>query len=270
MKKYPKNISKNYKIYGIIPARMAATRLPGKPLKKICNMPMIEHVYKRAALFKNWEKLIIATCDKEIIEFAKYKNIPVTLTSHKHKRCLDRVYEAISQIEKIKKIKNSDIIICVQGDEPMLYPQMINNVLKPFKKNKKVNSTVLAMDIIKKSQFLNPDVVKIIHDINGEVLYTSRAPIPYAKNFSKKIKAKRIYGIFAFQWKFLKSFSKAKESFLEKVESCDSNRICDNGRGQFIAGQKFIDSYAVDTLKDLRKVEKFMRKDKLFKKYINF
>jgi 3-deoxy-manno-octulosonate cytidylyltransferase (CMP-KDO synthetase) len=261
-------MNKSYKIYGIIPARMAATRLPGKPLKKICNIPMIEHVYKRAALFKNWEKLIIATCDKEIVKFAKYKNIPVTLTSSKHKRCLDRVYEATLQIEKKNNIKNSDIIICVQGDEPMLYPQMINNVLKPFKKIKRVHSTVLAMDIINENEFLNPDVVKIVHDINGEVLYTSRAPVPYAKNFSKKIGAKRIYGIFAFKWKFLKLFSKTKESFLEKVESCDSNRICDNGRGQFIATQKFIDSYAVDTMKDLKKVEKLMKKDKLFKKYI--
>ena len=270
MKKYQKSIDKNIKIYGIIPARMAASRFPGKPLKKICNIPMVEHVYRRASFFNNWEKLILATCDKKIIEFAKKKKIPAILTSSKHKRCLDRVCEAITKIEKNEKIKDTDIVICVQGDEPMLYPDMIRNSLKPFSKSKKVNCTVLAMDIVNKDQFLDPNVVKIVHDINDEVLYTSRAPVPYCKNFSKKIKAKRIYGIFAFKWKFLKEFTKTKESFLEKIESCDSNRICDNGRTQFIARQKFINSYAVDTPEDLIRVSKYMKKDKLFGKYKNF
>jgi len=267
MKKYQKSIDKNIKIYGIIPARMAASRFPGKPLKKICNIPMVEHVYRRASFFYNWEKLILATCDKEIVEFSKNKNIPVALTSSKHKRCLDRVCEAILQIEKKEKIKDTDIVICVQGDEPMLHPQMISNSLKPFFKKKKVNCTVLAMDIINEDQYLDPNIVKIVHDINDEVLYTSRAPIPYSKEFSKKIRAKRIYGIFAFRWKFLKQFTSTKESFLENIESCDSNRICDNGRGQFIAGQKFINSFSVDCPADLIKVSKYMKKDNLFKKY---
>jgi 3-deoxy-manno-octulosonate cytidylyltransferase (CMP-KDO synthetase) len=271
MKKFQNYIETKSKIFGIIPARMAASRLPGKPLRKICNITMIEHVYKRASFFKNWHKLILATCDKEIIEFAKKKKIPSVLTSIKHKRCLDRVHEAINRIEEKEKINDTDIVVCVQGDEPMLYPKMISDVLKPFFINKKkVNCTVLAMDIIYKNEFLNPNVVKIVHDIDDEVLYTSRAPIPYCKKFSKKIKAKRIYGIFAFKWKFLKEFSKTKESFLEKVESCDSNRICENGRGQFIARQKFMHSYAVDTPEDLIKASKYMKKDKLFKKYNNF
>jgi 3-deoxy-manno-octulosonate cytidylyltransferase (CMP-KDO synthetase) len=258
------------KVFGVIPVRIAASRFPGKPLKKICNIPMVEHVYRRASFFKSWKKLILATCDKEIMEFAKKKNIPAVFTSNKHKRCLDRVCEAILKLEKNEKIKDTDMIICVQGDEPLLYPNMITNTLKPFSKNKKVNCTVLAMDIVNKNEFLDPNVVKIVHDINDEVLYTSRSPIPYCKNFSKKIKAKRIYGIFAFKWKFLKKFTKTKESFLEKVESCDSNRICDNGRTQFIARQKFMHSYAVDTPDDLIKVSKYMKKDKLFKKYNNF
>ena len=269
MKKYQKNIDKKNKVYGIIPARMAASRFPGKPLKKICNISMIEHVYKRASIFKGWKKLILATCDQEIIEHAKKKKIPVTLTSNKHKRCLDRVCEAIFQIEKKEKIKNKDIVVCVQGDEPMLHPQMIKNLLKPFSQNKKkkVNCTVLAMDIVNKDQYVDPNIVKIIHDINDQVLYTSRAPIPYCKKFSKKIRAKRIYGLFAFKWKFLKEFSNTKESFLEKIESCDSNRICDNERGQFIARQKFTNSFSVDCPADLKKVTRYMKKDNLFKIY---
>ena len=253
------------KIFGFIPARMAATRFPNKPLKKIMGIPMIEHVYERSKLFKNWENLFLTTCDKEIKKFCSTKNIPVIMTSKKHKRCLDRVYEAAS---KVKGIKDRDIIVCVQGDEPMMQTEMIENTLKPIYKNKKINATVLAMDIIEKSQFNDKNAVKIIHKISGEVLYTSSSPIPYTKNFSKKTKAKRIYGIFAFRWNSLKKFYFTKPSFLEVSEACDSNRICDNYGGQFIAKQKYVDSFSVDTEKDLKKVEKYLKNNKQNFKYL--
>ena len=244
---------------------MAATRFPNKPLKKILGIPMIEHVYERSKLFKNWKNLFLTTCDKEIKSFCSTKNIPVIMTSKKHKRCLDRVYEAAS---KIKGIKDRDIVVCVQGDEPMMKTEMIENVLKPIYKNKKINATVLAMDIIDERQFRDINAVKIIHKISGEVLYTSRVPIPHTKNFTKKTKAKRIYGIFAFRWHSLKKFYFTKPSFLEISESCDSNRICDNHGGQFIAKQKYEDSFSVDTEKDLKKVEKYLKKNKQNYKYL--
>ena len=253
------------RIFGFIPARMAATRFPNKPLKKILGIPMIEHVYERSKLFKNWKNLFLTTCDKEIKNFCSTKNIPVIMTSKKHKRCLDRVYEAAS---KIKGIKDRDIVVCVQGDEPMMKTEMIENVLKPIYKNKKINATVLAMDIIDERQFRDINAVKIIHKISGEVLYTSRAPIPHTKNFTKKTKAKRIYGIFAFRWHSLKKFYFTKPSFLEISESCDSNRICDNYGGQFIAKQKYEDSFSVDTELDLKKVEKYLKKNKQNYKYL--
>ncbi len=253
------------KIFGFIPARMAASRFPNKPLKLILDKPMIEHVYERSKLFKKWSKLYLTTCDNEIRNFANSKKIPVIMTSKKHKRCLDRVYEAA---KKTKKIKNEDIVMCVQGDEPMMRPEMIINALKPFKKNKKINSTVLAMDIVDKKQFCNPNIVKIVHDVNDQVLYTSRSPIPYSKKFSKKIGAKRIYGIFAFKWFFLKKFYKTPESHLETVESCDSNRICDTGRGQYIARQRYINSFSVDTPQDLKKVAKYLIKEINHFKYL--
>lgn len=250
------------KIIGIIPARMAASRLPGKPLKLINGMPMLMHVYLRAKLYKSWDKLSIAGCDKEILNFCKKKNIEYVSTSRRHKRCLDRVFEATKKISKIKyRIKNNDIIVCVQGDEPMLRPNMINAVIKEIKSNKKAGSIVLAMTINDKKQFNDPNIVKIIHNQKNEVLYTSRSPIPYCKEFNSKIKAKRIYGIFAFKWFFLKKFYRTPESNLEIIESCDSNRICDHGRGQFIARQKYVASFSVDTPADLKKVENFLKKN---------
>lgn len=261
---YNKNINfSKFKIYGFIPARMAATRFPGKPLKKILGKPMIQHVYENAKKFKYWNNLFLTTCDKEIKNFAKKNSIPNIMTSKKHKRCLDRVYEAA---RKTRGIKNNDIIICVQGDEPMLSPIMINNAINPILK-RKVNCTVLAMDIIHKDQFFNKNIVKIIHDENDEVLYTSRAPIPYTNKFSKKIGAKRIYGIFGFKFSYLRKFTKMKSSNLEILESCDTNRLCFHGEEQYVIDYDFYPSYSVDRPSHINIVTKYLKKDKLLKKY---
>ena len=123
------------------------------------------------------------------------------------------------------------------------------------------------MSIIDKKQFQDTNTVKIIHNLEGEVLYTSRSPVPYAKKFHKSLKAKRIYGIFAFKWKFLKKFHLTPESFLEKVEACDSNRICDNYGTQYIASYPYRNSFSVDCKKDLEKVCRYMKKDKFYNFY---
>jgi len=243
------------KIFGFIPARMGAFRFPGKPLKKILNKTMLEHVYDGAKRFKGWSELKVATCDQEIKEMCESKKISVVMTSKKHKRCLDRVHEASKKNKT--KIKNNDLVICIQGDEPMLKANMIDNLIAPFKK-KNLKATVLAMEIIDKNQYYDPNIVKIVHDVNGRVLYSTRSPVPYAKKFSKKINAKRIYGMYAFKWSYLKKFNKFKPSPLEIAESCDTNRISDNGTELFIAKQKYQDSFSVDTINDLRKVEKYM------------
>ena len=131
------------KIIGIIPARMAASRFPGKPLKKISGIPMLMHVFLRAKLFKSWDKLYVAGCDKEISNYCKNIKIPYISTSSKHKRCLDRVFEAANKISSERyKLKKKDIIVCVQGDEPMLRPDMIDAVIREIKNNKKAGSIV--------------------------------------------------------------------------------------------------------------------------------
>tara|TARA_Y100000590_G_scaffold381825_1_gene451318 strand:+ start:7496 stop:8269 length:774 start_codon:yes stop_codon:yes gene_type:complete len=254
------------KIYGYVPARMAATRFPGKPLKLIKGKTMLEHVFERAKLFKNWTSLSVATCDLEIKRFSIVKGYNCVMTSKKHKRCLDRVFEAVNKQHK-KNLKKNDIIVCVQGDEPLLKPQMISAVVKSVSKNKKFGASVLAMEIFDRSQFFNPDIVKIVHDLNGKVLYTSRSPIPYCKKFSKKIKAKRIGGIFAFKYHFLKKYYYLKPSPLEIYEACDTNRICDNGGGIYIAPIKFSNYLSVDSPSDLTKVNKTIIKDNIWKKY---
>ena len=255
------------KVLGVIPARLAASRFPNKPLKKIFNLTMLEHVYERASLAKQIDYLTIATCDEKIFNFSKKKNYNVIMTSSNHVRALDRVYEASKKLSKKLKLSLNDITVCIQADEPMLHPDMIDKSSLFLKKNKKAGGTILGMKIIDKEQFYDKNILKIVHNLYDEVLYTSRSPIPNCHKFSKELNARRIYGIFAFRNFFLKKFYHNKPSPLELIEACDSNRICDNGGGQFLVKQDYVDSFSVDTKSDLNKVRKFILKDKIFKKY---
>ena len=254
------------KIIGFVPARMAASRFPGKPLFPICGRPMLEHVFERAQMFDGWDGLYLATCDKEIQDFGASKGYPVIMTADSHTRALDRVSEAADNCGQ--GIGDEDIVVCVQGDEPMMRPDMISTVVKPLLDNDDVSGTVLAMNIVDEEVFNNPDIVKIVHDLKGDVLYTSRSPVPYCKGaFSEAHGAKRIYGIFAFRWRFLKWFTETPESPLEITEACDSNRICDHGGGQRIAPYPYIPSFSVDSPADRDKVELYMENDPLWNSY---
>ena len=250
---------------GIVPARMAASRFPGKPLHLISGRPMLEHCFARAALYGGWEVLALATCDQEITDFGKDKGYPVIQTANTHTRALDRVAEAAAKCSV--NLVDEDIVVCVQGDEPLLGPDMIEAVIKPFHEDPDVDGTMLAVPIQDEETFLNPDIVKIIHDMKGDVLYTSRSPVPYCKEFSPELGAKRVGGIFGFRWSFLKWFTKPPESPLEQAESCDSNRICDNGFRQRIAPIPYQAYVSVDSPGDVGRVEAVIESDVLWGKY---
>lgn len=253
------------KIIGVIPARMGSGRFPGKPLFKIAGMPMIEHVWHIANMYKKWDDLIVATCDNEIKDYAESKNIPCVMTSDKHVRALDRVAEAIEKIDY--DVADDDIVLNVQADEPMLRPDMIAATVKPMIDDQDVKGVVLAMPIVDEDQFYDPNTLKIIHNIQGDILYTSRAPIPYCKKWTLGHESKRIYGIFGFEWGFLKKFTRIPESPLELVEACDSNRLYDNGLTQRMAIYPYVDSFAVDTPEDAEKVEEYIKEDLYWGKY---
>lgn len=250
------------KIIGVVPARMAASRFPGKPLYPILGRPMVEHVYLRAQQYSKWNRLVLATCDQEIEQFAHSKNIPVVMTGDHHTRALDRVAEAVERLGEA--VADDDIIVCVQGDEPMLRPDMIDAVVDPLLENASIPATVLAIHVAEESLWLNPDTVKIIHNDAGEILYTSRTPVPYCKGeFSDALMARRVAGIFAFRWQYLKAFTIHPETRLEQLEACDSNRILDMNFRQYIAPYPGIKSYSVDSPSDIELVEKYMTSEGL-------
>ncbi|HEC14162.1 MAG TPA: 3-deoxy-manno-octulosonate cytidylyltransferase, partial [Rhodospirillales bacterium] len=231
----------------------------------ILGRPMIEHCFERAKKFKAWDGLFIATCGEEIRTFAKLKGYPVIMTADSHTRALDRVAEAIEKCGL--DVDENDIIVCVQGDEPLLGPDVIEAVTRPLLDGGDVESTMLSVPIIDEEQYRNPDIVKIVDDLKGNVMFTSRSPIPYAETFSPEIGAKRVGGIFAFRLHALRWFTGQKESPLEIAEACDSNRIYDNGRLQRIAPIPYRPYFSVDSPEDIARVEGVMKGDPLWGTY---
>ncbi len=245
---------------------MASSRFPGKPLHPICGMPMVEHVFRRASLFQGWDGLYLATCDKEIAALGRARGWPTLMTSDRHTRALDRVAEAAATCGR--PLEPDDVVVCVQGDEPMMQPDMIAASIRPLEEDATAGCTVLAMEIADEAVFRNPDTVKIIHDMKGNVLYTSRAPVPHCKKWPPGPPTpRRIYGIFAFRWHFLQTFTSLPESPLELAESCDSNRIFDHGYRQRIAPYPYLPSFSVDSPSDTALVEQHLLSDPLWGRY---
>ncbi len=250
---------------GIIPARMAASRFPGKPLFPILGLPMVEHVYLRANMYPGWDHLLLATCDSEIEQFANEKNIPVIMTGSHHTRALDRIAEAVELMDV--EVADDDIIVNVQGDEPMMRPDMMDAVMAPLIANPEMAGTILAMHIQDESIWRNPDTVKLVHNAAGEVLYTTPAPVPYCETFTPELMARRIYGLFGFRWRYLREFTAYPETRLEQLEACDSNRVLDMNFRQFIAPYPHLKSFSVDSPEDIKLVEENMVNDEYWKQY---
>lgn len=253
------------KIIGIVPARMGASRFPGKPLHPIAGRPLVEHCFLRGRMFPRWDGYFLATCDEALRVFGEEKGFPVIMTADTHTRALDRVAEAAQKCGM--DVADDDVVVCVQGDEPLMTPDMIEAVVAPFESDPAVRGTMLAVPITDESLYRNPDIVKIAHDMKGDVLYTSRSPIPYAKKFSPDLGAKRVGGIFGFRWEFLKWFTEQPESPLEIAESCDSNRICDNGYKQRMALIAPRAYFSVDSPEDVALVEAALSDDPLWGSY---
>src|SRR5215813_665858 len=158
-------------IIAIIPARMGSSRFPGKPLARILGRPMIEHVFRRAAMCDLLDAVYVATCDEEIRRAAEGFGATVFMTSSAHERASDRVAEAAASL-------GADIVVMIQGDEPMITPGMIASALRPMIEDPSVNCVNLTRRIGAWEEYVDRNTIKVVMDVNGDALYFSRAPIP--------------------------------------------------------------------------------------------
>jgi len=209
---------------------------------------MVEHVFRRAKRCPRLDEVYVATCDQEIRNVAESFGAPVIMTSATHERATDRVAEAAEHFA-------ADAIVMVQGDEPMVTPEMIDTALEPLRSASCVN---LVHRITSQQEFLDPNTIKVACDVNSNALYFSRAPIPHVNFENTTTKIFKQVCVIAFTRECLQDFSRLAPTPLERAESIDMLRLLEHGRTVRLAETE-VTTHSVDTPTDLQLVEKMMQ-----------
>ena len=253
-------------VIAIIPARMNSSRFPGKPMEKIHGIPMIGHCYYRTSSCKDIDDTYVATCDIEIFDYIISIGGKAIMTDIKHERASDRSAEAMLKIEKNTN-KKIDILVMVQGDEPMVTAKMISESLIPFKEDSSVNVVNLMANINSVEEFEDPNEVKVVVSKSNDAMYFSREPIPSRKKSPNKISMLKQVCVIPFKRDYLINFNNTPETDTEIIESIDMMRILENNENVRMV-MTYESSYSVDTKSDLLRVQKIMEDDKHMKRYI--
>jgi 3-deoxy-manno-octulosonate cytidylyltransferase (CMP-KDO synthetase) len=243
-------------ILALIPARMASSRFPGKPMAKILGKPMIGHVFERVSKCNLLTKTVVATCDQEIFKYIESIGGQAVMTGNHHERASDRCAEALGYIEKEDSIQY-DIIVMVQGDEPMTHPNMITEAVTPMLNDPKILVVNLLGDIENIDEFKDRNCIKVVCDQNSNAIYFSREPIPTRKK-SDNIPMKKQVCVIPFKRTFLLEYTELIPTPLEIAESVDMMRVLEYGMNVRMIPTKH-QTHAVDTIEDLKKVERLIK-----------
>ena len=244
----------------IIPARYASSRLPRKPLADIAGKTMIQHVWEKAQQ-AGANRVIIATDHEEIEQVAKTFGAEVCMTSTEHNSGTERLAEVIQKMA----ITDDEIIVNVQGDEPLIPPVIIQQVAQNLAENQ-VNMATLAVKLETKEELFNPNCVKVVTDQKGIALYFSRAAIPFARDYfadcNDAFVASQPYlrhiGIYAYRAKFVNQYIRWQPTVLEKLESLEQLRALWYGEKIHVELAKEAPQVGVDTLEDLERVRQIL------------
>lgn len=241
------------RIVAIVPARMASSRFPGKPLVPLLGIPMVEHVRRRAALREaGVDEVIVATCDASILDAVRTAGGTAVMTKDTHERCTDRIEEAARGIE-------AGIVVMVQGDEPLLLPDAVRQIAAPLVDDPGVVCTNLLSPLESDDDRCNPDIVKAACNRRGDVMYFTRAPIPLFRS-RVEVPVYRQTGIMAFRADLLRRYATLPETPLERAESVDMCRLIEHGipiRGVVVDYR----TVGVDRPEDVPAVERLLQND---------
>lgn len=235
----------------VIPARYSSTRLPGKPLADIAGKPMIQHVYERAILAKRPGQVIVATENELVYETVENFGGQVMLTSPDHPTGTDRLAEVAGRFPDV------DLIVNVQGDEPLIPPEIIDQLAGAFDGNQDLQMATLMTEM-DESEYNTPSAVKVITDLQGYALYFSRSIIPFPRH-SAGIPIYKHIGIYAYRRDFLLKYAKLTPTPLEKTESLEQLRALEHGYRIKVLKTDF-KSIGVDTMEDLEKVNLLLKR----------
>lgn len=233
---------------GVIPARIGSTRFPEKVLAPIAGRPMIQHVYENAKKSGIFDKLVVATDSEKVIQAVERFGGEAVLTGE-HRSGTDRVYE-------VAKPLSAEFVVNVQGDEPLVRPEMLRQLILPLKQYPEVPMCTLATVLRDPRQIQNPNVVKVVFGNDGNACYFSRSVIPYVRDEKRSIGLEifKHLGFYAFRYEALTRFCALPVGKLEQVEQLEQLRALENGMNIRVAVTEN-DTIAVDTQEDIRKVE---------------
>lgn len=246
-------------VLGAIPARMGSSRFPGKPLKLIDGKPMLWHCWQRSLLSGALDEVVIATCDKEIKDAAENFGAKVIMTSDKHTRANDRVAEVASKMP-------CKIILNIQGDEPLLNPQLVKDVVVAAKARKPLTCISPISEIKDEQELNNPHTIKVAFDLNGKIVYFSRCPIPSDSVVKRQYPGYRQVPIIAFDSQFCQKLSKLPEGPFEIQEGTDLLRAVEHDLPVYIMKTEY-ETIGVDIPSDLDAVQKMITSDPIYAQY---
>ena len=232
----------------VIPARYASARLPGKPLLDIAGMPMVIRVAEQAAK-SGASEIVIATDFEKILQVAQDYSIKAVITRLDHASGTDRIAEVAQKLGWA----DDEIVVNVQGDEPLIEPSLINEVAQHLASSQDAVMATACHAIHDEASMINPNIVKVVIDVNGNALYFSRAPIPYPRDDAQKanIQAHRHIGIYAYRVGFLKKYAQLSVTELEKIESLEQLRVLHHGYKIGVTITQNAPASGVDTQVDL-------------------
>ncbi|HWS90029.1 MAG TPA: 3-deoxy-manno-octulosonate cytidylyltransferase [Pyrinomonadaceae bacterium] len=260
----PEGVSSNVgRVVAVVPARMGSSRFPGKPLAPLLGRPMVEHVVRRAAMCERLDAAYVATCDEEIRAAVEGFGGEVIMTSAAHERASDRVAEAAAGL-------GAEVVVMIQGDEPMVTPRMIAASVAPLYDDASVSCVNLARRVTRREEYVDRNTIKVLMNVRGDAVYFSRAPVPDGA-FAPGTAAEsppvfKQVCVIPFRRDFLREFALLAPTPLERAESIDMLRAIEHGRPVRLVEIEE-ETHAVDTPEDLRLVEALMRDDPLVRLY---
>jgi 3-deoxy-manno-octulosonate cytidylyltransferase (CMP-KDO synthetase) len=247
----------NLAIVAVIPARFASTRFPGKPLSDIHGKPMVRHVYERVREARTVGRVLVATDDERIASAVRAFGGEVVMTAAGHVSGTDRVAEAVAGLP-------ADIVVNVQGDEPMLDPAAVDAAIEPLRRDAALDLSTLSVKLGDADEMLSPQVVKVVTDARGRALYFSRSPIPFVRRGASLPEAaaaavaeglaRKHVGLYAFRREALARFVALPPSRLEQAEALEQLRALENGMAIGVVEVAGRGGVAVDTPEDLETV----------------
>jgi 3-deoxy-manno-octulosonate cytidylyltransferase (CMP-KDO synthetase) len=242
------------KIFAFIPARFQSTRFPGKPMARIAEKPMIQHVFERAVSCSELSGVYVATDDERISTCVKGFGGKAVMTKESHHSGTDRIAEAAL----IMGLENEDVIVNVQGDQPIFDPSIISKLVKPLAEDSSITMATLKRRITDERDIQNPNHVKVTTDKHGFALYFSRYPIPYYRDTESFGIHYKHLGFYAYRMEFLIHFTRLSEGELESAEKLEQLRALEHGFKIKVVETSF-DSIEVDVPEDVKKVEEFLQ-----------